>query len=74
MKEEKILVIDDDDDILKITQLNLEKLGYRVLLSRNGDDGFQKIQMVKPDLVITDFMVPKMSGIEIFKKDKRKIS
>jgi len=72
MKEEKILVIDDDDNILKIIQLNLEKLGYRVLLSEDGDDGFEKIQTVKPDLVITDFMIPGMSGIEILKKTKEK--
>jgi len=72
MKEEKILVIDDDDNILKIIQLSLEKLGYRVLLSEDGDDGFEKIQTVKPDLVITDFMIPGMSGIEILKKTKEK--
>ena len=72
MKEEKILIIDDDDNILKLIQLNLEKLGYRVLLSQDGDDGFEKIQTVRPDLVIVDFMIPGMSWIEILKRTKEK--
>ncbi|NVM03265.1 MAG: response regulator [Candidatus Helarchaeota archaeon] len=72
MKERKILIIDDDDNILKIIQLNLEKLGYHVLLSGDGEDGFEKIRMIKPNLVITDFMIPGMSGLEVLKKTKEK--
>lgn len=74
MQKEKILVIDDDDNILKLIQLNLERSGYNVLISENGDDGFEKIQMVKPDLVITDFMIPGMSGLELLKKTKEEYS
>ena len=58
MEKEKILIIDDDDDILRVVQYNLEKIGYNVIISENGDDGFEKIKSANPDLVLIDFIIP----------------
>jgi len=53
-----ILVIDDEKDILKLLQFNLEKEGYRVLLAKTGEEGLIQAQSKNPDLVILDLMLP----------------
>ena len=60
-----ILIIEDDPLTLKITENKLKKEGYEVYISRDGKDGLEKIQSLKPDLVITDIMMPYKSGVEI---------
>ena len=71
MEKEKILIIDDDDDILRVVRYNLEKIGYNVIISENGDDGFEKIKSANPDLVLIDFIIPGISGIEILTRTKQ---
>lgn len=61
----KILVIEDDPAILKVIQRGLEYEGYLVEIAENGEDGLRKIQKFKPDLIILDWMLPGMDGIEI---------
>lgn len=63
----KILVVDDEPDILEIISYNLIKEGYEILTAKNGIEGLEKAASFKPDLVILDIMMPKMNGIELCK-------
>lgn len=57
MANEKILIIDDDDDLVLAMRLPLEAAGYRVARAANGEEGLQKVKEVKPDLIILDVMM-----------------
>jgi two-component system alkaline phosphatase synthesis response regulator PhoP len=59
-----ILLIDDEPDILEFLQYNLEKEGYKVFTAKNGLEGVDMVQKVKPALVLIDVMMPVMDGIE----------
>src|SRR3989338_6660927 len=67
MPKQSILVIDDEKDILKLLQYNLEKEGYRVVLAKTGEEGFELARSKKPDLIILDLMLPGIDGIEVCK-------
>lgn len=60
----KILLVDDEPDILEILEYNLRKEGYTVFTSLNGKDGLEKAIKEIPDLIILDIMMPVMDGIE----------
>ena len=60
----KILVVDDEPDILEIIEYNLKKEGYAVFLENNGQDAVKRAKEILPHLVILDIMMPKMDGIE----------
>ena len=64
-KGKKILIADDEPDILEIIQYNLVKEGYEVLTARDGDEALVKARMHKPDLIILDIMMPKKNGVEV---------
>lgn len=64
MNEEKILLVDDEPDILEIVKYNLEKEGYRVFTADNGKDAIAIAKKETPDLVILDVMMPEMDGME----------
>lgn len=61
----KILIADDEPDILEIINYNLTKEGYTVTTAKDGDDALSKAKAVKPDLIILDIMMPKKSGVEV---------
>jgi two-component system alkaline phosphatase synthesis response regulator PhoP len=61
----KILIADDEPDILEIIQYNLKQAGYEVCTAKDGDDALQKIKQLKPDLIILDIMMPKKNGMEV---------
>ncbi len=64
-KEEiKILLVDDEPDILEIVGYNLNNEGYNVITAKNGADGVKKANKEKPHLIILDVMMPEMDGIE----------
>jgi len=65
MKKTKILVVDDEPDILEILTYNLEKEGYEVATASNGEEGLQVAAQVMPDLIILDIMMPQMDGVEV---------
>ncbi len=67
---EKVLVIDDEEDILELVCFQLNKDGYRVLRSKNGEEGLRLALQEKPDLVVLDIMLPGLSGIEVLKRLK----
>jgi two-component system alkaline phosphatase synthesis response regulator PhoP len=64
MESYKILLVDDEPDILEFLGYNLQKEGYEVHTSNNGRDGLQKAIAIKPHLIILDVMMPEMDGIE----------
>ena len=61
----KILIADDEPDILEILSFNLSAEGYQVITARNGDDALEKARQTKPDLIILDVMMPGKNGIEV---------
>ncbi len=65
MEEKKILVVDDEPDILEILAYNLRKEGFQVTTANNGEEGLKKAAEVKPDLIILDIMMPQMDGVEV---------
>jgi two-component system alkaline phosphatase synthesis response regulator PhoP len=66
----KILVVDDDPDILEAISLILEAHGYQVVTARDGIDGLHQIKEEKPDLMILDLMMPKLDGFGVCKELK----
>jgi two-component system alkaline phosphatase synthesis response regulator PhoP len=62
--KQKILIVDDEPDILELIEYNLKKEGYQVYLAGNGQEGINIAKKVHPDLIILDIMMPKMDGIE----------
>lgn len=64
MHKKKILLIDDEVDILEIISYNLEKEGYLVTTATNGNDGILKAKEMIPDLILLDVMMPEKDGIE----------
>lgn len=60
----KILVVDDEPDILEFIEYNLKREGYEVYLASNGQEGIDKATQIKPDLIILDVMMPVLDGIE----------
>ena len=63
-KDIKILLVDDEPDILEIVGYNLSAEGYQVLTAKNGLEGVKKAKKEKPHLIILDVMMPEMDGIE----------
>jgi DNA-binding response OmpR family regulator len=63
--EEKILIVDDSPDLLRIVQLCLERENYQVFTASNGKEGLQRTYSLQPDLVILDVMMPGMDGWEV---------
>lgn len=64
MNKFKVLLVDDEPDILEFLSYNLMKEGYIVETAENGMDGVKKAKILKPDLIILDVMMPFMNGIE----------
>ncbi len=62
--KEKILIVDDNPHVLKLLRISLEKAGYEVHTAENGDQGLEKTQQEKPDLIVSDVMMPETDGIE----------
>lgn len=65
--KKKILVVDDEDDILNFLELVLQEKGYEVLTAGGGQEALTQAQMAKPDLVLLDIMMPQMDGWEVLK-------
>ena len=65
---EKILIIDDDIDTLKLVGLMLERQGYQIAVASNGSLGLQKAAAEKPELILLDVMMPDMDGYEVTEK------
>jgi DNA-binding response OmpR family regulator len=67
MPKEKILIVEDEKDLVKILRYNLEKEGYRVVVANDGETGLASFRKEKPGLVILDIMLPRLDGFEFCK-------
>jgi len=63
--KKKVLIADDEQDILEIISYNLEKEGYEIYTAKDGAEALEKAIKVKPDLIILDIMMPRKTGIEV---------
>lgn len=74
MSKKRILLVDDEKDLVETVQFRLEANGYEVISAGDGQEGFNKARSEKPDLIILDLMLPKMDGYKVcglLKKDTR---
>jgi len=62
--EPKVLIVDDDVDILEFVTLNLSNEGFKVYTASNGLEAIQRATDIAPDLIILDVMMPEMDGVE----------
>src|SRR5271169_1854657 len=69
--KKRILVIEDDRDIVELVRYNLEKDGYQVFTATDGALGMAQVKKSPPDLLVLDLMLPKLSGLEICKEIRR---
>ena len=68
----KILLVDDDRLMVKMYQGKFEDDGYDVAVATNGEQGIEKTNEFKPDLILLDIMMPKVNGLEMLKRLKEK--
>src|SRR6476659_6762258 len=66
-----ILVADDETHILNVVSLKLRNAGYRVLTARDGQEALELAQQERPDLIITDYHMPALSGLELCRRLKQ---
>ncbi|MBU1726631.1 MAG: response regulator transcription factor [Candidatus Omnitrophica bacterium] len=75
--KEKILIVDDEKDIVRMLDYNLKKEGYRTVTAADGEDALESVKKERPDLIILDLMLPRIDGLEvckILKKDSKTAS
>jgi len=68
MSKERILVVEDEEDILALIHFNLVKAGFQVECALTGEEGFTKVREYNPDLVFLDLMLPGMDGLEVCRR------
>jgi two-component system, OmpR family, alkaline phosphatase synthesis response regulator PhoP len=64
-KGRKVLIADDEPDIIEILKYNLEKEGYSVITAKDGDEALDKAKSTQPELIVLDMMMPKKNGMEV---------
>ncbi|MGY8813352.1 MAG: sigma-54-dependent transcriptional regulator [Gammaproteobacteria bacterium] len=67
-KSHDLLIVDDDEEILKLLSKWLDDAGFNVVTSTSGEDAFDKISNIQPSLIITDLFMEGMSGLELLTK------
>ncbi len=71
MSEKTILVADDETHILHVVSLKLRNAGFRILTAQDGQEALELAQLEKPDLIITDYHMPQLSGLELCQRLKQ---
>lgn len=72
MEKKTILVVDDDPIIARMIKSRLEANRYSVVVAQDGDEGLQKLESQKPDLVVLDIIMPKIDGYTFVREMKKK--
>ena len=67
----RILAVDDEPNIVRLIQVNLERQGYQVETANNGAQALEKIRLSRPDLLVSDVMMPEMDGFELLSSIRR---
>jgi two-component system alkaline phosphatase synthesis response regulator PhoP/two-component system response regulator VicR len=67
----RVLAVDDEPNILRLIQINLERAGYQVETAQNGAMALEKIRESRPDLLVSDVMMPEMDGFELLANIRR---
>ena len=65
IRTKKVLIADDEEDILEIISYNLTKEGYEIYTAKDGNEALEKAKQLEPDLIILDVMMPYKTGIEV---------
>lgn len=68
MNPKTILVADDETHIVNVVSIKLQNAGYRVLTAEDGQEAYEISREAKPDLIITDYQMPLLSGVELCSK------
>jgi len=68
MAERKVLVVDDEIHIVYVVAIKLRNNGYEVITAGNGAEAFELVREEKPDIIVTDFQMPVMTGLELVEK------
>ena len=74
MKKEKILVVDDEEDILELVRYNLDREGYQVTCANSGEAALEAAASERVDLIILDLMLPGIDGLEVARRLKQNTS
>lgn len=64
----KVLVVDDEDDILELLEYNLKRSNFEVVVARDGAEGLKKAEAESPDVIVLDILMPNMDGIEVCRR------
>ncbi len=67
----KILAVDDEKNIVRLVQVNLERQGFQVVTASDGKEALKKVEEERPDLVVLDVMMPYMDGFEVLQNLRR---
>jgi two-component system alkaline phosphatase synthesis response regulator PhoP/two-component system response regulator ResD len=70
MPNEKVLVVDDEQNIIDLARLYLENDGFRVIQAQDGEEALAAIQKDRPDLIVLDLMLPKVDGWEVCRRTR----
>jgi len=68
MAERKVLVVDDEVHIVHVVAIKLRNNGYEVITAANGIEAFELVHSEKPDIIVTDFQMPGMTGLQLVEK------
>ena len=68
MIKEKILIVEDESTTRALLVAELEKVGYQMFHSKDGEEAFQVIKAVRPDLIISDIVMPEMDGNQLIRR------
>ncbi|MDP8299418.1 MAG: response regulator [Candidatus Tantalella remota] len=67
---EKILIVEDEPDILKMTEFRIKKGGYETVVALDGETALEKAQSERPDMIVLDYKLPGIDGVEVYKRLK----
>ncbi len=71
MRNKRVLIVDDEQDILEFLSYNLKKQGFEISVSSNGNEAIAKAQNFFPDAIIADIRMPEMDGIEMCRQIRK---
>ncbi|MDI3534116.1 MAG: two-component system, OmpR family, response regulator ResD [Thermosediminibacterales bacterium] len=74
MDKPAILVVDDEEKILELVRLYLEKNGFKVFTANNGEEALKKVKEISPKLIILDIMLPKIDGLKVCQEIRKNYS